>query len=432
MNFDPQVRVRFLRIKSAALVLLAGIATAVPTLSARSQIADVVIENVAAKIDGYGEFTIKSAVFEGTNLSKDEIVGFLSGALTGEEAAAVLKRLTAAKISIPETKATVTTGIGDTTAELLIRGYVATGVVSGRVANITVGSTDAVIRLDAGPVVVRSGPISVTDSDFNPALRMIGKADFSNLNVQKYSKLTSAGFEATIPLPASFKGNAGDQPVTLSMGAAYDLNRFNGDVPSGGESALNSFRLAFPQGSVIGDALSKFGYEEIVGDMSATWAYDLDAKRMDMRDMRVGFPGVGIMIFDMTLGNLSTEAVINGGEHQQDAVLDGVFLNFRAKFTDGGLLGKTLTFAAAKEGKAQDALTREWAGAVRGALPLVLGGDAGAQSVADAISDFLLNRGSVTFDVKAKGDGIPFRDLALVRNPLALLSVVDLSATANR
>jgi len=94
---------------------------------------DVTIENIA--IEGaMGDFRIPSMTFTGVNLSRDELTTLLSGA--GDEPIwQRLSRISAQSLSAPEIIATYE--IENTSQKLIYRDLVASGIVEGRIAEIS-------------------------------------------------------------------------------------------------------------------------------------------------------------------------------------------------------------------------------------------------------------------------------------------------------
>ena len=190
---------------STALPVAALTATAPFAISAAQALTqDVTLDNIKIdlppKSDGKGTVTIKKAVFEGTNLSKEEVAKFFSLATPPEEARALAAKMTAAKISIPEVafafEAAKDKDISSGSA--LLKDFLALKVDQGKAAKFSLGGAEASAKKgDADVFKAVIGSYTVEDADFSSLLAALKQGDLSAAMV-KYSKVAFSGAEVSV------------------------------------------------------------------------------------------------------------------------------------------------------------------------------------------------------------------------------------------
>ena len=395
----------------------------VPAAFALSQ--DVSIDNLSFTKDK-AKITIKSAVFQGTNLSKEEITKLLTGAASGDEAKALLAKLSASKVSIPEV--VVTADKATATA----RGFAMSEVNAGKAASVALAGVDVVGQTDKGdPVNVKGGTLAIADVDFGVLLDMatgeFGKGAF------RYSKFDWAGAEATFADPETPKSAAGGNLVKIKIGQFYGANTYDGDVFKQGDAVLKSSTVELPKASKAAAALAAFGYDKVEFSFTTQGDYNQTNKKLNLNDYTVSSAGAGAIGLKAQMGNIEKAALMGGDPAKTLAAYSaGDVSGFSLRYANTGLFEKAVAFLAAQEKKKPEQLKQEWSGQAQAIIPAIMGGDPAGKKLADAIAAFIANPKSLTISAKAKAGSIPFKDFIAMKNPLELLPKIDLTAVANQ
>ena len=392
--------------------------------SALSQ--DVTLENIVVKKDDKGSVTITKAVFEGTNLSKEEIAKLFSATTSKEENGALVAKLSAAKISISEISVTIDKNV------VTLHDFTAVNVNAGKAATAGVAGFDAAVKIDSGDVAVKGGALTISDPDFSTLIAGLNSGDITR-GAFRYSKFDWAGLNAVFPDPQTPKGAPGGNLVQLAVGALTSTASYDGDAFRKGDASLKSIVVIFPRASSAGQALAAFGYERLDLGLSFAGDYDPAAKKLNVTDYTLSGVNMGAFGIKAQLGAIEKE-VFGAGDPVKRAAAwaKGSVSGFSLKYVNNGLFEKSAAFLAAQQKKTPDALKKEWAGMAQGVISAMLGGSPDAKKLADAVAAFIGNPKSLTITAKAKGGAIPFAEMKDMKSPLELLPRVDLSASANQ
>ena len=415
------------RLAGAAALFLAAAPLSGLTGPAFALSQDVTLENIVIKKDDKGSVTVKKAVFEGTNLNKEEIAKLFSPATSKDENAALAAKLSAAKISIPEISLSGPKAVG------AVRDFIAVNVNAGKAASVGVAGFDLAAKIDdGGDVSVRGGALTINDADFSTLLAGLREGDVTR-GAFRYSKFTWTGLDAVFPDPQTPKGAPGGNQVQLAMGALTSTATYDGEVFRSTTGELKSLVIILPKASSGGQALAAFGYERVQLGMTAAGDYDPATKKLNITDYTLTGVNMGAFGVKASLGSVDKE-VFGAGDPAKRAAgwLKGDLSSLTLKYVNNGLFEKSLAFLAAQQKKSPDALKKEWAGLAQGVIPAMLGGSPDAKKLADAVAAFITNPRSLTITAKAKDAPVPFADFSAMKSPLEALSRVNLSATANQ
>ena len=419
-----------------AAVALGAVTFAATAAQALTQ--DVTLDNVKidlpAKADGKGVVTIRKATFEGTNLSKEELAKFFNLATPPEEARALLAKMTAAKISIPEI-AVVFEAAKDkdiSNGSFTFRDLSATRVEQGKAAKLALGGADMSAR--KGDVDVFKGTIgayTIEDADFSGILNALKAGDIG-LAMLKYSKVNFAGADISVVDTGTPAGAPGGNLMKFKLGPGSAIASFEGDIFRKASGEVASLSMEFPKASQAGQALAAFGYDKIDLGFKVAANYDPATRKLGVEDYTITGVNAGTLSFKGQFGSIEP-ALFTGADKdaKAKAIMGADFSAMTLRFVNAGLAEKGLAFAATMQKKSPDALKAEITGMAKAVIPGVLGGDAG-KKVADAVTAFLTSPKSLMFDVKAKGGALKFVELAGAKGPQDVLPKIDLNAVANQ
>ena len=422
-----------------ALAIAAALAAAPLMVSgALALTQDVTLENIKIDLpvrkDGGGSVSIKSAVFTGTNLSKDEVAKFFSISTTQGEVRALAAKMTAAKISIPEIAFSFDGKDGNDAAKGIgaLRGFEALKVEQGKTAKLSVGGGDVLIKSnDAEFVKGTIGAYEIADADFSALLSGLMQGDITGAMV-KYSKATFAGADFTVVDKATPAGAPGGNLMRFKMGPGSAAMSFDGDVFRKASGEVASFSMEFPKASQAGQALTAFGYDRLDIGFKVAASYDPATKKMAVDDYTITGVNAGALTFKGNFGSLDPSVFAAGDQDARlKALMAADFSSLSLRFANSGLAEKGFAFAASMQKKSPDALKTEISGMAKAVIPGVLGADAG-KKIADALAAFIASPKNLSFDVKAKGGAMKFTDIAAAKGPQDVLPKVDLSAAANQ
>ena len=135
--------------------------------------ADFTIENVSVQQpDKKGTVTIKSIAVRGSNLSREEFMRMYDPATPKDESLALVKKLQAASISVPEV---LLTRNDDKPGSITFKGYEIAGYDQGKFAKFAMAGMDGKFKPDAdgGEVSVKAGNLLLEDCDFSKLLEAV-------------------------------------------------------------------------------------------------------------------------------------------------------------------------------------------------------------------------------------------------------------------
>ena len=106
--------------------------------------------------------------------------------------------------------------------------------------------------------------------------------------------------------------------------------------------------------------------------------------------------------------------------------------NVAVSYKDSGLFSKFLAYFAKQQSKSVDDLKTEWTMLATQMIPVLLGGDPSSLKLAEAVGKFIAAPKSLTLSATAKGEPPKVADFARMTDPKALLSRVDIGASAGQ
>ena len=408
-----------------AFVSPASLAIPLTLLTTASAIAaDVVLENI--KIDDKGRTTlIRRVEVINTNLTKDEVAKLFEGGTKSEEATAILKKMKAAKLSIPEIASTDKDFIGS------IKDVVATDINEGKVGQLTVAGFSGTNAPGTKKSIVAVGPALLEKADLSRLLDAASnKQDF---DPQALNQSIGHLLVKDIDVQAEAAG-VDDKPVGVNHFhvAAVEGTANAAVLPKeAGTFEIRNFLFEPAKGSSEALSLAQFGYDKLDMGMKIAGGYDAAGKTLNIDDFTISGVSMGALGLKADLANYLKPAGKTPDATQQ-AMLDSEIKSVQLSFANKGLFEKSVGILAKQQNKTPEALKAEWTAISTAMLPALLGGDPAATTIGSAVSQFIAKPQSLTIGATAKGAPVKIRELQAATSPQDVLSKITVTASANK
>ena len=102
------------------------------------------------------------------------------------------------------------------------------------------------------------------------------------------------------------------------------------------------------------------------------------------------------------------------------------------KFVNAGLFEKAVAYFADQQKATPEAVKQQWAAAAGQMVPAMLGGDPSALKVAAETQKFVATPTNLTISLHPKSGALKFSDAMSAGDPMAVLGMIDIVATANK
>lgn len=410
--------------KFMALLVAALLSTA--SSHALAQANNVVLDNLSVTQKDKGTMTFKRIEVLNTNLSKDELFKLFSGGASKEESAALVKKMKADKLSIPEAV------FVDKESTFTLRDFQATGINEGKIATAVLKSADGKGKSKGGSDVnFKSGAIEFQGLGMAGALSAIASGDAFEGSMQA-SKFSWAGFEATAPDEDVKPGAPGGNLYKISLGAVVADGSYDGEIPLKSKGELKSLVIEPPKTSSMGQAISSFGYDKLTMGMVFSGEYDKAKKTYVLDNFIVNGVNAGALGLKVSLGSIEPTVFTGKKEAKLAGMMGGTIFSLSIRFDNAGLFEKSVDFMAKQQKKQPADLKKEWSGMVTGLLPMLMGGDPGSLKLAGAVAKFIETPKNLTISAKAKDAPVKLIELSQIKDPSAMLKLIDLDAVAGQ
>ena len=405
------------------LLSLLAFASLTAAFAAPAAAGDVSLDNVTVKEkDITVQFRHISVV--GTNLTSDEVSRLFSDTADKDARDALLAKMKAASISIPETKVTLKNG------SLVFHDWEAKNVDSGVVGDISLagfdGSFDGPRHM---PITIKSNAVSATNANligaFAPA-----KAPSAAQGSPRAAHFLWSGFQASVPDKTTPQYAVGGNLWKVSLGSVEGSGSYQGLVPLKSSAAMKDLVIQPPPASKAAKMFGAFGYKKLDLGMTMAGTYDPAKHAYTLADYTVNGVDAGAIGFKALFSSVESAVFSAPAPARMAAIDEGVVNSVEMRIVNGGLFQKTLAWYAAQRGQTVDELRRQWAAAATLLIPVMLKGDPDGPRIAEAVTNFVNSPKALTVSIKAKGEGVKVGDLKALFSAKTLLSHLDVQATA--
>jgi hypothetical protein len=366
--------------------------------------------------------TIKHAEFQGTNLSKDEIIKLLTPDTTTEDETALMQKAKFGAIAIPLVDIAPKKG-----GAIHVHDVTANDIDSGKVGKFAIASIDG-SGVDAdGPVSIKAGAFLLENADLTDALA-------SAKDPKQISPLTHLGHLAWegIDFTVPDKDAGPGKTIHIALGSLDIRNNYDGATFKDGVTKLKSLVLEPSKGSDFSNDLGILGFTRL--ELSATIAahYDAATKKLSLDDFTLDGANAGAISVKANFGDIDPALFGPDAGARMGAVSGGSISGVELKFVNAGLFEKSVAYFADQQKMTPETVKQQWAAAAGQMLPAVLGGDPSALKVAAEAQKFVAAPTNLTITLHPKSGAFKFSDAMAISDPTALISTIDIVASANK
>ncbi len=402
----------------AALALSGLLFAAAPTHAA-----DVVLDQAVLAAGDKGKVTFRNVLLSDCNLSQSEAASLFSGALTREEAGALLERLTAKQMKIPE--AEILTEGGD---HYVLHDIVADNIVKSGADSLTLASVDGVMPDDSGDATFHSGPLRFQNLSLPGFAAALRGADLG-LPAYRFAHLNWEGGQVSVVDKGTPAGAPGGNRILIHAGASQIDQTFDtGGAQLSVDARFNDLSVKMPPQSKGGTTLTAFGYPEVAADAHFSGAYDAAAKTYKLADYSFDLRQIGKIAFSSQISGLDKAAFLGDKDARQQAMQAATVDWAQIDVTNSGLFDKIVAFVALSQGRGPDQVKAEWRSVVSQA-PLLFSGAPAIGVTARAVDRFIVDPKTLTLRVKAKNGPLKVMDLLHIADPLAFVARLDVTSS---
>ncbi len=411
-----------LRAAVGALVLPAAFFTA-PAIAA-----DITLDSAVLATGAKGKITFKSVTLTDCNLSQAEATSLFSGALPREEAGALLERMSAKTLKIPE--ADILAENGD---QFTLRDIAAETIAAGGAEKLSIGSIEGVLPDDSGDATLHSGPLRL-ESVALPGLAAALRSGDVGLAAFRFAHLNWDGGEISTVDKGTSAGVEGGNRILLHAGASHVDQTLDADgAPMSVDAQFSGLTMKMPPQSQGGATLSAFGYAEIAGDAHFSGAYEAPAKTYRLADYSLDLQKIGKVAVSGQVSGLDKNALI-GDKAARETAIQGATVDWaQIAVTNAGLFDKIVAFTSLSQSRSPDAVKAEWRGIVSQA-PLLFSGAPAIGVAAKAVDRFIVDPKTLTLRVKGKDAPLKVSEVVHPADPMGLINrlVVDGGQTSDK
>lgn len=406
------------------LRLVAPLWLAAAALVSPAHAADVVLENVN-QVDGEATLSFRRIEVSDTNLAREDLEALFSGKLDASAAAALVEKMKAAKVSIPELQLAVKGGT------ITLRDFLATDVDMGKASRLALGSADGALVSDDGqPVTFHANALTVDGFSVGGLVAAARTHDAAAL-VLHTRQVSFAGLDGTVADKDTPKDAVGGNLWHVRLGGLDATTSWDGDVPLVGKAVMKSFVIEPPRASTAGRTLASYGWDRLDFGMNVSGSYDPAARVYTIDDYTLSEAKSGSLTLTTKIGSIDKAVFTGAKETRMVALLNGDVSNVTLRFDNAGLFEKAVDFFGSSQKMSADAVRKQWAAMATQFIPFLMAGDPAGLKIATAVNAFIAQPKRLEIKATAKGEPIKFMDLAAMEDdPSELLARAQIDASA--
>ncbi|MDI9849467.1 hypothetical protein QM467_15530 [Rhodoblastus sp. 17X3] len=402
----------------AALVLFAGTFAVAPAWAEDVTIAEAVLaKGPTSKI------IFRNIAIKDSNLSQAEATSLFTGALSREDLGAMLERMQASRVTIPE--AEIQAENGD---HFTLHDIAADSIAHGGAQSLSFASADGVLPDDSGDTAVRLGALRV-DHVSMPGLAAALRAGDPGVAAFRFSHLVLESGDLSAVDKGTPAGAPGGNRVLLHTGPATIDQSFDSDgAPLEGAASLTGISLKMPPKSKGGESLTAFGFPELSGEFQFAGAYDPAAKIYRLKTYGLDVKNAGRIALSAQFSGVPKVFFTGEKDVRQKAVRDAFVDWAQIDISNAGLFDKVVAFVSISQRKPPEAVKAEWRAIVSQA-PLLFSGAAVIAVAAHAIDKFISDPKTLTLRIKGKDSPLKLDDFAHIEDLSAFLNRLDVTSS---
>lgn len=401
-----------------AFVLIAASLAAAPARAEDVTIGEAVLAGAAK-----GKIVFRNITIKDGNLSQAEATSLFTGALSREDLGAMLERMQASEVKIPE--AEVFAENGD---HFTIRDIAANAIAHGGADSLTFATADGVLPDDSGDAKVHSGALRIEHISM-PGLAAALRAGDPGAAAFRFNHLAWEGGDLSAVDKGTPAGAPGGNRIQLHAGAGtLDQSFDSHGAPLEGAASLTGVSFKMPPQSQGGATLTAFGYPEIAGDFHYAGAYDPATKIYHLNSYSFDFANVGRVALSGQFSNVA-RPVFGGEKDVREKALHDAFLDWaQIDVSNAGLFDKVVAYVSLSQGKTPDAVKTEWRAIVSQA-PLLFSGAPAILAVSHAVDKFITDPRTLTLRIRGKDSPLKLDEFAHIDDPSAFLNRLEVTGS---
>jgi hypothetical protein len=411
-------------VSASILTLTLGVAVS-PRLAAAwpvGQEDEVSLDDFTTTSKDGDVMTIKHAEFKGTNLSEDEIKKLLTPDTPSEEKTALMQKLKVGALSIPLIDIAPKKG-----GAIHIHDVSGKDIDSGKIGKFGFSGVDGNGADKDGPVSIKAGALIMENADLAEAL---GAAkDPKQISPMTHlGHVSWEGIDFTVPDTEAGPGKT----IHIALGSIDIRNNYDGDILKDGATTLKGLLIEPSKGSEFANSLAILGYTRVELNARIAAHYDAGAKKLSLDDFTIDGANAGAIGLKANFTDIDPALFGPDASARMGAVMGGGVSALEVKFVNAGLFEKSVAYFAEQQKLTPDAIKKQWMAAAGQMLPAVLGGDPSALKIAAEAQKFIGAPTNLTIALHPKAGTFKFSDAMSGGDPMALISTIDIVATANK
>ena len=369
-----------------------------------------------------GVITIKHAEFQGTNLSKDEIVKLLTPDTSTDDETALLQKAKFGAISIPLIDIAPKKG-----GAIHVHDVTANDVDGGKVGKFAIASIDGAGTDEDGPVSIKAGALLVENADLSDSLA--SAKDPKQISPMSHlGHLAWEGVDFTVPDKDAGPGKT----IHIVLGSLDIRNNYDGATFKDGVTKLKSLVIEPSPGSEFANNLAILGFKRLELSANIGAHFDGGAKTLTLDDFTIDGANAGALSIKASFGDIDPALFGPDAAARMGAVVGGSVSAVEIKFVNAGLFEKAVAYFADQQKSTPEAVKKQWAAAAGQMLPAVLGGDPSALKIAAEAQKFVGAPTNLTITLHPKSGAFKFADAMAMSDPMAVIGAIDIVAVANK
>ncbi len=403
-----------------AALFLAGFALAATPATA----GDIAISQAVLNSADGGKVTFKNLSLKDCNLTEAEATSLFTGALSREDAGALLGRMTASEVRIPET--VIEAANGD---HFTVKDIVAETIAQGGAQSLAIASADGVLPDDAGDSTLHLDALRVEHVSMPGLAAALATTD-PGVAAFRFSHLVWQGGGISAVDKATPAGAPGGNRIVLHVGLSTIDQNFTPDgAPLDGSASFTGISLKLPPQSRGGATLAAFGYPELDADFKMAGAYDPARKIYALQTYTIDIQKIGRVGLSGQLSGLDVSAFRSERAVREKAVLASSLDWAQIDVSNAGLFDKIVAAVSLSQGKTPGAVKGEWRAIVAQA-PLLFSGAQAVAVVAQELEHFIIDPKTLTLRIKGKDGPLKVSEFAHIADPTAFLNKLDVSGSS--
>jgi hypothetical protein len=387
---------------------------------------DVTLDQAALSTGAKGKVTFKNIQLTDANLSQSEAASLFSRTLTREAAGALLERLTAKQLKIPEVEILAENG-----DRYVLHDIVADHIDKGGAESLAFASIDGVLPDDSGDASLHSGLLRFQSISL-PGLAASLRGEDISLPAFRFAHLNWDGGEFSLIDKGTAAGAPGGNRIRLNAGPAHIDQTFDANgAQLAADATFSGLTVKMPPQSRGGATLTAFGYGEVAADAHFSGAYDPPARAYKLADYSLDLRNIGKVAVSGALSGVE-KSLFTGDKATRQQATEAATVDWaQIDVSNAGLFEKIVAFVSLSQRQSPDQVKAEWRSMVSQA-PLLFSGAQAVAATSKAVDRFIADPKTLTLRFKGKGEPLKLGELLHIADPAAMigrLEVISASET---